>query len=763
MRINVTFNQMDTLPVSFGEVADRLDVDIKNGSGGGSANLEPVSVTPTESTQTILPEMGVDGFSKVDVAAIPSDYVGSGVTRDPQMTASGKTVTAPAGYYTQAQTKNVADGSATTPTGGITADPTISVSSDGLITASVSKSESITPIVSEGYVTAGTAGTVTFAGSKTSQLSTVSGQTITPTESVQTAVPSQKFTTGDVKVGAIPSDYVGSAVPQNDSSDLTVSGATVTAPSGYYANNASATVASGSATTPATTITANPSVSVDANGLITASVSASQSVTPTVSEGYVSAGTAGTVSVSGSGTSQLDTQAAVTVTPTTAEQTIVPAGKFTTGAVKVSAMPNGVRGNRVDRIGYASPNKKTYTIEYPDATSGYYPGSTVANPGTIELTRETSTVTPSTSSQTVTPTSSLYYLESVTVDPIPPQYIVPSGTYTVSASGTADITNYADLSVPSGSAGSPALSVSEVTDHAVTVRASTIRTAGWIPSGTVQGASRNISASDLVSGTKSITSNGTGIDVTNYATVDVSVSGTTPNLQTKTGINPSTSSQTISADVGYDGLDSVQINAMPSGSVALPTALSSSGGATVTSNNTEIALNKTMLMTATVNTPGYISSIPSGNVDVTLRATDANFLAENIKSGVTLFGKTGSYTGGGGTLSYDTKTVTASNYPVSLEFTGMKGEPKAFVVRLNAQVSSSGSTTYYYIVDISHFGTTTHGNCFRIGSTRRVDNITSGYSYTYSGTTLTITSSAASRSASPGAFYSGSYELMYAY
>lgn len=118
---------------------------------------------------------------------------------------------------------------------------------------------------------------------------------------------------------------------------------------------------------------------------------------------------------------------------------------------------------------------------------------------------------------------------------------------------------------------------------------------------------------------------------------------------------------------------------------------------------------------------------------------------------------------GGGSVQYDTKTATASNYPTSLQFTGMKGEPKFLALHLNAQVSSSGSTTYYYIVDIVSNGTTTHGNCFRIGSTRRVDNITSGYSWSYSGTTLTITSSAGSRSASPGAFYNGSYELMYAY
>ena len=118
---------------------------------------------------------------------------------------------------------------------------------------------------------------------------------------------------------------------------------------------------------------------------------------------------------------------------------------------------------------------------------------------------------------------------------------------------------------------------------------------------------------------------------------------------------------------------------------------------------------------------------------------------------------------GGGSVNVGTKTATASNYPTSLSFTGLSGEPKAFVVRLNAQVSSSGSTTYYYIVDVSAFGATTHGNCFRIGSTRRVESVTSGYSWSYSNGTLTVTSSASSRSASPGAFYSGSYELLYCY
>lgn len=45
-----------------------------------------------------------------------------------------------------------------------------------------------------------------------------------------------------------------------------------------------------------------------------------------------------------------------------------------------------------------------------------------------------------------------------------------------------------------------------------------------------------------------------------YSPVTVNVA---PTLQAKTNINPSTSSQTIEADSGYDGLSSVQINAIP--------------------------------------------------------------------------------------------------------------------------------------------------------------------------------------------------------
>jgi len=57
-----------------------------------------------------------------------------------------------------------------------------------------------------------------------------------------------------------------------------------------------------------------------------------------------------------------------------------------------------------------------------------------------------------------------------------------------------------------------------------------------------------------------------------------SYSGSSPSLQAKTDINPTTSSQTIQPDSGYDGLSSVQINAMPS--MTLPSSASSSSSGT---------------------------------------------------------------------------------------------------------------------------------------------------------------------------------------
>ena len=111
----------------------------------------------------------------------------------------------------------------------------------------------------------------------------------------------------------------------------------------------SITIPNGSATTPATTITPNNiTISVNSStGLITASnTQKTQNITPTISAGYVSSGTAGTITVSAkSATSQLSTQAGATITPTTSNQTAVAAGKYTLGAITVAGDANLVPAN----------------------------------------------------------------------------------------------------------------------------------------------------------------------------------------------------------------------------------------------------------------------------------------------------------------------------------------------------------------------------------------------------------------------------------
>ena len=212
------------------------------------------NISPTTSSQTIEPDSGYDGLSSVQINAMPS-------------------------------------GSAETPATTISVTPGISVSSAGLITATASGSQSITPTVSAGYIDAGTAGTITVSGSNTSQLSTQAAATITPMESAQTAVAAGKYTTGAVTVGAISSTYVGSGITQRSSTDLTESGATITAPAGYYATAASKSVASGSAGTPTATkgtvsnhqISVTPSVT-NTTGYITGSTKTGTAVTVSASE-----------------------------------------------------------------------------------------------------------------------------------------------------------------------------------------------------------------------------------------------------------------------------------------------------------------------------------------------------------------------------------------------------------------------------------------------------------------------------------------------
>lgn len=93
------------------------------------------------------------------------------------LTASGAIVTVPSGYYVSEATKSVATTTQAT--------PTISIGTNGLITATATQSE--------GYVPSGTQ-------SATSQLAFQPAKTITPTTTSQIAVSSGYYTGGDITV-----------------------------------------------------------------------------------------------------------------------------------------------------------------------------------------------------------------------------------------------------------------------------------------------------------------------------------------------------------------------------------------------------------------------------------------------------------------------------------------------------------------------------------------------------------------------------------
>lgn len=208
---------------------DEMATAVANIQTGGTYQSKTVS--PTTSQQTVSPDAGYDALSSVTVNAMPTGTAGTpsatkGAVSNHAVSVT-PSVTNTAGYIaggtktgtavsvsaselvsgtlsiTSSGTKDVtnyasasvASGSASTPATTITANPVISVSASGLITANVVGAEQIAPMVSAGYVSTGTAGTISVSGSNTKQLSTQSAQTITPTTTDQT-IASGKYLTG---------------------------------------------------------------------------------------------------------------------------------------------------------------------------------------------------------------------------------------------------------------------------------------------------------------------------------------------------------------------------------------------------------------------------------------------------------------------------------------------------------------------------------------------------------------------------------------
>ena len=229
---------------------------------------------------------------------------------------------------------------------------------------------------------------------------------------------------------------------------------------------------------------------------------------------------------------------------------------------------------------------------------------------------QSKTVTPSENTQTVNPDSSYDALSSVTVEAISNTYIGSSVTKKSAATYTPGTS---DQNIASG----------QYLNGTQTIKGDS-----------------NLTAANIKSGVKIFNVTGS------YA--GSSSGGNTPSLQTKT-VSPSESTQTVSPDSGYDGLSKVTVNAISSTYI----------GSDVTKKSAATYIPKTT--DQSIASGQYLSGTQ------TIKG-DANLVAGNIKSGVSIFGVTGTYAGGGssggsGNNNVEAYAITDTNPSVSFRRT----------------------------------------------------------------------------------------------
>ena len=427
-----------------------------------------------------------------------------------------------------------------------------------------------------------------------------SNTTVTPTESAQTIGGYNFMMEGAVTVSAIPSNYVGSGITQRSSTDLTTSGATVTVPSGYYSASASKSVASGTAGTPTATkgTVSNHSVSVtpsvtNTTGYITGSTKTGTAVTVSASE-LVS----GSETKTTNGTYDVTNLAELVVDVSGGGSSTIQVGKTTKtlSATASSIQFTGLSGNPTSFVITSSADIATNT---DGVTAVVYDGTSLhGQTMTTQVTADTG-FTKSYSSGTLTVTATtaefqaneyklVYTYDGTSSDVHTSDVQVGSGATSITFSSLAGRPIYwscifkSNFSTSSGYQRVVSVANDGTSIYGMAMDSSAKAQTSWTE--TYSGGNLTISSSG--------TNNGGYFHQPGYYQLTYAVDGSAPSYQTKT-VSPSTSQQTVTADSGYDALEEVIVNAMPSMTLPSSTSATSSGTskATISASSSTQYLN----------------------------------------------------------------------------------------------------------------------------------------------------------------------------
>lgn len=637
-----------------------------NVSGGGSATLQSksVSFTPTESAQSsaVTPDTGYDGLSEVNVsvAAVSSTYVGTGVTRK-----AAATITP----TTSAQT--IATGTYLTGTQTIPGDL-------NLVGSNIRKNISIFGVTGTydpgggggGGSSVATATTTPAAASASIAFTGLQGE---PNSFVVLTNDTLATGASPWKTAAVVFDgtnVIGQTIRNTSNAQVTYDG---TGFSKSYSNGTLTITGTG------TNFQANEYTLV-----------------------YSYGGDVDVVNQSvGSGATSI-TFTGLTDQP--AYFSCIFKSNFSTssGYQRVIAVVYDGTSTYGLEMDSSAKRAQHWTYSYNNGSltitsQGTNAGGYFHQPGDYQLTyvvggggggsnyqTKDITITPSTSQQT----------QSVTAD---------------DGYDALDLVNVTVSAIPTGTAGTPSATKGTVSNNSISITPSVTNTTGYITGGTKSGSAVTVSASELVSGTLNISTNGTH-NVTNYASVSVSVGGITPTgninitsagtidvtnyatatvpsasqfagfteefitqnnerkwkLNSRTIVDPEEGGHAGWLDEGiYDGIP-LTYNAVASGTTITPTESSQTiggqrymmeGAVTVAAiSSSYVGSNITRRSSTDLTTSGATVTVPSGFYQSSATKTITN---GSVTAPSTISGTTATVTTGTNTLTL-TKTVSVT-------------------------------------------------------------------------------------------------------